>query len=148
MKNGIGIAVLCWMLVFGSVVKSSAETNVVMVATFALSGVKQSGDTVASVRITNKDILNALNDTGQFSFGSKAQIVLISVNDQLPSFAVREHNGSDVVTTDIGDFFVLVESTELHTSNNLTSYVIQDFEFDNQNGTSFSVSGLSTLKRG
>jgi len=132
-----------------SVASSNAQSyNVTTVANFALTGVKQSGDAVTPVRMGNKDIIAALNATGRFNFGGGAQIVMISLEDQLPTFGVRERSGTNVVITDISGFFSLDESSEIHTSNNLTSYVVQDYQFDDHNGTSFSVSGLSTLKRG
>jgi hypothetical protein len=96
----------------------------------------------------NKDIIAALNATGRFNFGSGAQIVMISLQDQLPTFGIREGSGTNAVTTDINSYFTLTESDEIHTPNNMTSYVVQDYHFNNRNGTSFSVSGLSTLKRG
>jgi hypothetical protein len=143
------VTVIGALVGLSSVVSASAQTyNVVTVANFALTGFKQTGDAVTPVRMGNKEIIAALNASGQFSFGSGAEIVMISLEDQLPAFGIRERNGTNVVTTGIGSFFNLSESDEIHTSNNLTSYVVQDYHFDNHNGTSFSVSGLSTLKRG
>jgi len=137
------------ILTLSSITRSGGQTyNVVTVATFALTGFQQSGDAVVPVRMGNKDIIAALNATGQFSFGSTAQIVMISLEDQLPTFGIREHSGTNVVTTDISRYFKLTESSEIHTPSNMTSYVVQDYQFDNRNGTSFSVSGLSTLQRG
>jgi hypothetical protein len=148
-SGSIKLTVAGALLGLASVVSSSAQSyNVITVANFALTGVRQNGGTVSPVRIGNKEIIAALNATGQFDFGSGAKIVLISLEDQLPTFAVREGSGKNAVTTDIGNYFRVVESDEIHSSNNLASYVIQDFEFDNHNGTSFSVSGLSSLKRG
>jgi hypothetical protein len=148
-SGGIKLTVAGALLGLLSIVSSSAQTyNVVTVANFALTGVRQNGDTATPVRIGNKEIIAALNATGQFNFGSGAKIVMISLEDQLPTFGVREGSGKDVVTTDIQNYFRVVESDEIHSANNLTSYVIQDYEFDNHSGTSFSVSGLSTLKRG
>jgi hypothetical protein len=149
LSGNIRLTVISAIWALSSVVSSSAQTyNVVTVANFALTGFKQNGDAVTLVRMGNKDIIAALNASGQFSFGSGAQIVMISLEDQLPTFGIRERNGTNVATTAIGSFFSLTESDEIHTSNNMTSYVVQDYHFDNHNGTSFSVSGLSTLKRG
>ena len=149
MKKQLKFAALSGILAFGTAITNHAESyNVVTVANFALTGFKQNGDAVAPVRIGNKEIIAALNATGRFDFGSGAQIVMISLQDQLPTFGIRERNGTNVVTTDISSYFNLGESDEIHTADNLISYVVQDYRFNNHNGTSFSVSGLSTLRRG
>jgi len=93
---------------------------------------------VIPVRRGNKEIIAALNAIGRLYFGSGAQIVMISLEDQLPTFGVREGSGQDAERTDIRSYFRVVESDEIHRSNNLTSYVIQDYQFDNHNGTSVS----------
>ena len=136
-------------LAFGSVVAVAQVTNVAMVARFTLSGFRQAGEsTAATVKITNKDILSALNDTGRFNFSSDAQIILLSFEGQLPNFAVRERNGANVTTTDISSYFFITEPLEVHRADHLTSYAIYIYNFDNQNGTSFTVSGLTLLHAG
>jgi hypothetical protein len=125
-----------------------AATNVAMVAHFALNGFKGDQSSATSFKITNKDILNALNDTGRFNFRSDAQIILLSFEGELPNFAVRQRNGADVVTTDISSYFFISEPQEVHSANHKTSYAIYVYNFDNRNGTSFSVSGLTTLRAG
>jgi len=148
MKKQTKLAALSAILAVGAAITSQAATyNVITVANFNLTGVKQNGDAVAPVRMGNKDIIAALNATGRFDFGSGAQIVMISLEDQLPTFGVRERSGTNVVVTDISRYFSVSESSEVHTPNNLTSYVVQDFHFNGGNGISFSVSGLSTLRR-
>ena len=71
-----------------------------------------------------------------------------SFEGELPNFAVRERNGSDVTTTDISDFFSITEPLEVHHGPHKTSYAIYVYNFDNQNGTSFSVGGMTTLHGG
>jgi len=123
--------------------------TVSMVTQFSLSGVKQvSSSSTTGVRINNKDIIAALNDTGRFNFASSAQLVLLSVEGNLPNFAVRERNGTDVVTTDISSYFFVTEPLEVHAANHLAGYALWFFTFDNQNGTSFTVSGEVTLHAG
>src|ERR1051326_763233 len=149
MKKQIKLAALSGIMAFAAAITNHAQSyNVITVANFSLAGVEQNGDAVAPVRIANKDIITALNATGRFSFGSGAQIVMISLQDQLPTFAVQERSGTNVTRTDISSYFNLTESDEIHTPSNQTSYVIQDYHFNNRNGTSFSISGLSTLRRG
>jgi hypothetical protein len=143
---------LCAIAVFlalGSGLAVAQGITVAMQAHFALSGVKQVGDsTAASVKITNKDILNALNATGRFNFASNAKIVFLSLEGELPSIAVREGNGTNANTTDISDFFFITEPQEIHSANHMSSYAIYVYNFDNHNGTSFSVSGLTLLHAG
>ena len=149
LSGSIRLTVAGALLGLWSLVSSSAQTyNVITVANFSLTGVRQTGDTTTSVRIGNKEIIAALNATGRFNFGSHAQIVLISLEGGLPTFGIREGSGTNAAITDIQSYFQVLESDEIHTSNKKMSYLIQDFQFDNQNGTSFSVSGLSTLKVG
>src|SRR5262249_35184046 len=84
--------------------------TVAMVAQFSLTGIKQVNESsTAPVKITNKDILAALNATGRFNFGNNAQILFLSVEGNLPSIAVRERNGTNAITTDISAFFFITE---------------------------------------
>jgi hypothetical protein len=148
-RNWLKLSAIAGLLACGSGTVVAQGITVAMQAHFALSGFKQVDEsTASSVKITNKDILNALNATGRFNFGSKAQIVFLSLEGELPSIAVREGNGTDAVTTDISDFFSITEPQEIHSSDHMHSYAIYVFNFDNQNGTSFSVSGLTLLHAG
>jgi hypothetical protein len=148
-RKWMKLSAIAVLLAFGSRVAVAQGINVAMVSHFALSGVRQTGESsVGSVKITNKDILNALNATGRFDFASNAQIIFLSFEGQLPSIAVRQRNGSDVVTTDISDYFSISEPQEIHSANHMHGYAIYVYTFDNQNGTSFTVSGLTTLQAG
>jgi hypothetical protein len=135
-------------LAFGSGIAVAQGFTVAMQAHFTLSGFRGSESSATAFKITNKDILNALNDTGQFSFSSSAQIVLLSFEGELPSIAVREGSGSNVTTTDISSYFFITEPLEVHHGPHKTSYAIYVYNFDNQNGTSFSVGGMTTLHGG
>ncbi len=141
----IGAFVALWC----AVTHAQGVTNVAMVTQFALSGVKQATpSTMMPFKITNKDILAALNATGRFNFRSDAQLLLLSFEGELPTFAVRERNGTNVVTTDISAYFFITEPLEVHAANDSAGYAIYIFTFDNQNGTSFTVSGMTTLHAG
>lgn len=147
-RNWVNLCAITFLLAFNSGVAFAQRTNVSMVTRIALSGVMQTGDSsVGPFKITNKDILNALNATGDFSFSSGAQIILLSFEGQLPNFAVREGSGDNVTTTDISSFFSLNEPGEVHTANH-ASYAIYEYSFDNRNGTSFTVSGMTALHAG
>jgi hypothetical protein len=145
----MNLCLIAGFLGFNAGVAVGQGATVAMQARFALSGVKQVGDsTAAPVKITNKDILNALNATGRFDFGSSAQILFLSFEGELPSIAVREGSGSNAVTTDISSYFFINEPQEIHSADHMRSYAIYTYNFDNRNGTSFSVSGLTLLHAG
>jgi len=149
MKTNFQVVAIIGIVGLWSFASSYAATNVVMVANFSLSGIKQSGDRIASVRMTSKDIIAALNNTGRFNFGSTAKIVFVSQEDQLPRMAVREGTGVDTTTTDISAYLTITETgEEIRGPNNLTSYVVQTFSFNDRNGTTFRVRGVTTLHRG
>src|SRR4051812_30674542 len=140
---------LTGILVGGWSMAEAQPITVSMITQFSLTGVKQVSDSsMASVRISNKDILAALNDTGNFNFANNAQIVLLSVDGNLPSIAVRERSGTNTITTDISSYFFVTEPTEVHAADHSAGYALWFFNFDNQNGTSFSVSGMTTLHAG
>jgi hypothetical protein len=147
-RNWLTLCAIAVFLTIGSRVAVGAVTNVSMVVHFTLSGFKGDQSSAAAFKITNKDILQALNDTGRFNFPSSAEIVFLSLDAELPSIAVRERNGADVITTDISSYFFLTEPLEIHNGPHLASYAIYGYNFDNQNGTSFSVSGMTTLHAG
>jgi hypothetical protein len=148
MKKLIVLAIASVNLVVGLHVTHATVTNVAMVANIALTGVKQSGNSVSTVRVTSRDIISALNASGQFNFGKGAQLVLVSTEDQLPVFRVREKSGTNTNTTDISSFLTLSEDGEIHTSNNAGSYTFQIFGFDDHAGVRFNVWGVTTLRRG
>jgi hypothetical protein len=123
-------------------------TNVVLRAYFVLNGLEQGNNQVINVRITNKDVLAALNATGNYHFGSGAQLVLISSDDQLPVVMVRETNPGQVTTTDVGAYFALADvGNEVHGPGNLTSWAYWSFNFDNGQGTDFKLGGLAAIYR-
>src|SRR5437667_12431299 len=69
---------------------ASAQTNVGLVVNIALSGVRQESEsTSTSVRITTKDLLAALNQSGGFNFDANAQLIFRSIDDQEPTVWVR-----------------------------------------------------------
>src|SRR5215475_4208170 len=147
-RNWMPLCAIAVFLAIGSRVAVGAVTNVSMVAHFTLSGFKgDQSSAAAAFKITNKDILQALNDTGQFNFSSSAEIVFLSFEGELPSIAVRQRNGSDVTTTDVSSLFFITEPLEVHAAHKV-SYAIYIYNFDTQNGTSFAAGGMTTLHGG
>ena len=62
MKKIMKLAVISSFVALG-IATANAQV-VVLPVNFALSGFKQSGDTATTVRLSNKDMFNALNENG------------------------------------------------------------------------------------
>jgi hypothetical protein len=103
------------------------------------------------VRITNKDILAALNATNAFNFDNHAKLLLRSVNGGIPSFVVRE-SGSKVVTNnevDVSEFLTLVEPGDaVHSRNQMVNWGIWTYTLNGGDGTDFTFWTFTTLHTG
>jgi hypothetical protein len=103
------------------------------------------------VRITNKDILAALNATNTFNFDNHAKLLLRSVNGAIPSFVVRE-SGSKVVTNsevDVSEFLTLVEPGDaVHSRNQMVNWGIWNYTLNGGGGTDFTFWGFTVLHTG
>jgi hypothetical protein len=146
MKRTAQIAVIGALLAVG-IAQSYAQIPVVVSQLkVTLSGFAGGDAGAASVKITNKDIINALNlsDNGfDFSNGAKL-MVAVPAEGGSPRIFVRD-GGTD---TDVNDFFGTDSSVVVATSNGKTQYEIRDLSFDNGVGESFNVSGFTTDKIG
>ena len=101
------------------------------------------------VRITNKDILAALNASGTFNFAPNASLLLRSVDAALPYFEVRETNGGLTNTTVVTNYLTLTTPDDaVHGCDGKLTWAIWDFSLDNQAGTDFELWGLTTLYPG
>jgi len=146
MKRTAQIAVIGALLAVG-VAQSYAQTPVVVSQLkIALSGFAGGASAAAPVKITNKDIINALNSSSSaFGFSNGAKLmVAVPADGGSASFFVRD-GGTD---TDVSGFFGTDSSSVIATSNGKTQYEIRDLSFDNGAGESFSVNGYSTDKVG
>jgi hypothetical protein len=128
-------------------------TNVVQPAYFVLKGTTQTASGgVKSVRVVNKDILAALNETGAYQFEARAALLFVSTDDeQLPVLMVRNVSGSQVTTNDIGDFFGITEiGDEVRSPDDSIRWQTWNFAFDNNttNETAFQLWGATTIERG
>jgi hypothetical protein len=103
------------------------------------------------VRITNKDVLAALNVTNTFSFDNHAKLLLRSVNGGLPYFVVRE-SGRNVGTNsevDVSDFLTLVEPDDaVHGPNQMVNWGIWTYTLNGAGGTDFTFWSLTILHTG
>ena len=127
------------------------STNVMQRANFVLKGTTQTSSDVTSVRVVNKDILAALNATGEYNFGRRAALFFVSTNDQPPALIVREGSGRQATTTDLTDYFGVTEiGDEVHSAKDNTRWETWDFAFDNgtTNETGFQLWGATTIERG
>jgi hypothetical protein len=140
MKKTAQIAVIGALLAVG-IAQSYAQTPVVVsTLNVALSGFSGDSSTARPVRITNKDIINALNaSSSAFGFSKSAKLlIVVPAGGGSPSFMVRD-GGTD---TDVSDFFGTGSSDVV--SNGKQQYEIFQLSFDNGAGTDFNVSGFAT----
>jgi len=103
------------------------------------------------VRITNKDILAALNATGDFNFDKKAKLLLRSVDSGIPFFVVRE-SGANVGTNnevDVSDTLIVTEPDDaVHGRNSMVNWGIWNCTLNGGGGTDFNFFGLTILHTG
>lgn len=142
MKRTAQIAVIAALFAIG-IAQSYAQTPVVVSQLkIALNGFAGGDSAAAPVKITNKDIINALNASdAAFGFSSSAKLlIVVAAEGGGPSFFVRD-GGTD---TDVSDFFSTDSSDVVRTSNGKTQYEIFFLSFDNGAGESFDVNGFAT----
>ena len=127
---------------------TGTSTNVALVVTIALTGLKDNGQSNAiPVRITTKDVLALLNPNGGVQFDKTARLIFLSDDDQEPTIWVQQGSKTNFTLVDASSVFTISQPLEVDSNNNLTSYAIRIFSFDNGNGTTFSVSGFTTMRR-
>jgi len=133
---------------------AQAQTNqiysTVKDASFVLTALVQTSDGgTTTARITNKDILAAINATGAFNFGNAAKLLFRSVNGGLPYFVVRESISNEVTTTDISDYLTLTEPDDaVHGHNSIVNWGIWNYTLNGGGGTDFTFWGFTTLYTG
>ena len=151
MKKIMKLAVIGTLIAIGisTANAQTTNTNVVLGLNIALSGFRQADESnAAPVRITTKDVLNALNaSSGGFNFGRSAKLVVVSSDGGGPSFFVREKTGTTTVSTDVSAYFTTSQTDEIIAKNG-NRYSILTVTFDNGAGTDFNVNGFATRKQG
>src|SRR6266436_407666 len=138
---------------FGLAISSAIaqSTNFVQPAYFVLKGTTQTPSGVKSIRLVNKDIIAALNETGVYQFGPRATLLFVSADNQTPVLMVRDVSGTTVTTNDVGDYFGITEiGDEVHSPNNSRRWQTSNFAFSNgiTNDTGFQLWGATTIQRG
>lgn len=121
-------------------------------ASFVFTAIVQKPDGGTNrVRLTNKDVLAALNATGEFNFDKHAKLLLRSVNGGLPTFIVREST-SKVATNsdvDVSDTLTLFEPDDaVHGRNQKVNWGIWNYTLIAGGGTDFTFWGFTTLHSG
>jgi hypothetical protein len=144
MKRTAQIAVIGALLAVGVAQSYAQSPFVVSSLNVALSGFSGDSSTATAVRISNKDIITALNNSSSaFGFSKSAKLLIeVPAGGGSPAFVVRD-GGTD---TDVSSFFG-TDSTGL-VSNGKQQYEILTLSFDAGTGTDFNVSGFSTAKIG
>jgi hypothetical protein len=144
MKRTAQIAVIGALLAVGAAQSYAQSPFVVSSLNISLSGFAGGASSASPVKITNKDIINALNSSSNgLSFSKSAKLLIeVPAGGGSPAFVVRDR-GTD---TDVSGFFG-TSSTGL-VSNGKQQYEILTLTFDSGAGTDFNVSGFSTAKIG
>ncbi len=141
-------AVLLFSLAQAQTNATAATINVGLVTHIAMTGFMQtSSSTITRVRMSTKDVLAAVNASGGFQFGNNARLLLVSTEDQEPIVWVQEGTGTNAPLVDISSFFTITQPAEVDAHNRLISYAIRVFSFDDHQGTTFTVSGFTAMRR-
>src|SRR3954470_8033707 len=84
MKKIMRLIIMIGLLGLAIATANAQTTNVVLPAFFVLKGTTQTATGVKSVRLVNKDIIAALNETGVYQFGRRATLLLVTTDDETP----------------------------------------------------------------
>jgi len=147
MRTIVQLGIIIGVCILGNSRLAAQSTNIIQQAYFVLTVLEQTpAGRVSLVRITNKDILTALNASGDYNFGTGARLVFVSTDNQLPDIVVREGSGGQVTTTDVGNNFGVTEQgDEVHSLDDSIRWATWVFAFDNGQETDFQLWGFTTL---
>jgi hypothetical protein len=144
-------ALIIALLALTTTCATAQSTNVVQPVYFVLKGTTQTASGVKSVRVVNKDILAALNETGAYQFGAQATLLFVTTDDQPPLLMVRDVSGTAVTTNDVSEYFGITEiGDEVRSPDESVRWQTWNFAFDNgtTNETAFQLWGATTIQRG
>jgi len=145
MKRTAQVAVIGALLAVGVAQSYAQSPFVVSSLNVALSGFAGGSSSATAVKITNKDIINALNSSNSFGFSKSAKLIIeVPAGGGSPAFVVRD--GS--TDTDVSSFFGTDSTSPIVASNGKTQYEIRTLTFNSGAGESFDVSGFTTDKIG
>lgn len=149
----MSLSVVVMLLALPALRSAAQSTNVIQHAFFSLKGIEQKASGgVTSVRITNKDILAALNTFAGFNFSSGAVLLFSSTDNQPPALVVHDVNGRQATNTDMSAYFGVTDiGDDVHSKNDRTRWATWEFAFDvantNATETGFQLWGKTTLFR-
>jgi hypothetical protein len=141
--TNLAMIVLAMGLAVGEVY---AQNQTVQTVTINLTGVRQSTSStgLSTVKISNKDILQALGGSGtNATFSSKAKLVAITPDGGTTGIFVRDVVDHQNVDTDVSGNFSNATLQSLTTANGATEISIQTFSFDSDT-VGFNVQGYTT----
>ena len=142
-------ALIIGQLALTTICATAQSTNVVQPAYFVLKGTTQTASGVKSVRVVNKDILAALNETGAYQFGARATLLFVTADEQPPLVMVRDVSGTAVTTNDVSEYFGITEiGDEVRSPDDSIRWQTWNFAFDNgtTNETAFQLWGATTIQ--
>jgi hypothetical protein len=151
MKKSIRFAITTGLLALAICGASAQSTNLEMPATFVLKGTVQTASGAKSVRVISKDIVAALNESGEYQFKPGATFLFVSTDDQPPLIMVHEGKGLQTTNTDVSDLFDVTEIGDpVRSPDDSTRWETWHFSFDNgnTNTTGFQLWGETTIHRG
>jgi hypothetical protein len=116
-------------------------------AFFALTAIVQTTNgEISKVRITNKDIIAALNATGAFNFTNNPKLLMRSDNSAQPYFIVRDSGTNEV---DVSDYLTVTTETEaVHGVNSMLNWAMWNVTLNGGALMDFSFWSLTTLNTG
>jgi hypothetical protein len=150
--NFMRFALITGLLALGtSGAIAQSATNVFQPVSFVLKGTVQTVSGVASVRVVNKDIVAALNETGVYQFGPRATLLFVSSDEEPPVIVVRDGSGRQTTNTDVSDFFGVTELGEpVRSADGTMRWETWNIAFSNgaTNETAFQLWGATTIQQG
>lgn len=151
MKKSIRFAITTGLLALAICGATAQSTNLEMPATFVLKGTMQTDSGAKSVRVISKDIVAALNESGEYQFKPGATLLFVSSDDQPPLIMVHEGKGLQTTNTDVSNFFDVTEIGDaVRSPDDSTRWETWHFSFDNAatNTTGFQLWGETMIHRG
>jgi hypothetical protein len=108
----------------------------------------QTSSGAKAVRLGNKDILAALNASGEYKFGPKATLLFVVSDDQPTGLIVQDGKAGQTTDTDVSAYFDVTEIGEgVRSPDGGMVWETWHFGFDNgnTNETAFELWGTTTI---
>jgi hypothetical protein len=151
MKALFKTAIAAALTSFCCTLSAQVSTNVIFStakdAFVSLTAIVQTPDGGTNkVRVTNKDILAALNATGAFNFTNQPKLLMRSFNSGQPYFVVRDSGTNEV---DVSEYLTVTAPDDaVHGQNSKVNWVMWNVTLTGNAGIDFAFWGLTTLHTG